>query len=132
MRRARSLARRRSAAPAEPRRGRLPSRLGQGFARSVAGRKLSYRWAYPGYAVSLLCRAVDATWAIEWEGEPAPAAAPDATVTYVWHVGLNSGRARTASLCSSTAGRSSRSTRPAATENREWTVDGQDGARLRS
>ena len=32
----------------------------QGWARSVEGRKLSYRWGYPGFAVSLLCRAVDA------------------------------------------------------------------------
>ena len=44
----------------------------QGFTRSVAGRTLSYRWAYPGYAVSLLCRAVDATWAVEWEGGAGP------------------------------------------------------------
>jgi hypothetical protein len=57
----------------------------------VGGPKLSYRWGYPGFAVSLLCRAVDPTWAIEWDGEPPPSLLPDDTVTYVWHVGLNSG-----------------------------------------
>ena len=60
----------------------------QGWARSVEGRKLSYRWGYPGFAVSLLCRAVDPTWAIAWEGEPP---GPGETATYVFHVGLNSG-----------------------------------------
>ncbi len=34
----------------------------QGWVRSVEGRKLGYRWGYPGFAVSLLCRAVDPTW----------------------------------------------------------------------
>ena len=76
--------------PSRPRRSSLPAGS-RAWARSVEGRKLSYRWGYPGFAVSLLCRAVDATWAIEWEGEPAPAASPDEPVTYVFHVGLNSG-----------------------------------------
>jgi alpha-mannosidase len=119
------------ASPAEPAADVFPPGWRQGFARSVEGRKLSYRWGYPGFAVSLLCRAVDATWAIEWEGEPAPAAPPDATVTYVFHVGLNSGPSAhrfemqvdgRALVTFDTAG---------GTENRAWAVDGQDGARLR-
>ncbi len=79
-------------APADPAASVFPAGWRQGWARSIEGRKLSYRWGYPGYAVSLLCRAVDPTWAIEWEGEAPPAAGPDETVTYVWHVGLNSRR----------------------------------------
>jgi hypothetical protein len=102
----------------------------QGWVRSVEGRKLGYRWGYPGFAVSLLCRAVDPTWAIEWEGAPAPPGAPDETVTYVLHVGLNSGASShrfelhldgRAVAGFDTAG---------GTGNREWTVEGQDGARL--
>ena len=54
----------------------FPAGWKQGFVRSVEGRELSYRWAYPGFAVSLLCRAVDATWAVEWEGEAAPPGGP--------------------------------------------------------
>jgi hypothetical protein len=102
----------------------------QGWTRSVSGQKLSYRWGYPGFAVSLLCRAVDPTWAIEWEGEPPPAVAPDETVTYVWHVGLNSGTSphrfellldgRTL-VAFDTAG---------GTANRDWAVEGRDGSRL--
>ena len=78
-------------APADPATSAFPPGWRQGWARSVEGRKLSYRWGYPGFAVSLLCRAVDATWAVEWEGEAAPAASPDEPVTYLFHVGLNSG-----------------------------------------
>ena len=59
-------------AAADPSAAVFPPGWKQGWARSVEGRKLSYRWGYPGFAVSLLCRAVDATWAIEWEGEPPP------------------------------------------------------------
>jgi hypothetical protein len=108
----------------------FPAGWKQGFARSVLGRKLSYRWAYPGYAVSLLCRAVDATWAIEWEGEPAPAAGPDERITYVFQVGLNSGTSphrfelrldgREVATFDTAGG----------TANRTWTVDGASGARL--
>ena len=117
-------------AAAEPSAAVFPPGWKQGWARSVEGRKLSYRWGYPGFAVSLLCRAVDATWAIEWEGEPAPAASPDETVTYVFHVGLNSGTSPhrfelqldgRPLVTFDTAG---------GTENRAWTVEGQDGARL--
>lgn len=102
----------------------------QGWVRSVEGRRLAYRWGYPGFAVSLLCRAVDPTWAVEWEGEPAPPGAPDETVTHVFHVGLNSGTSPhrfelhldgRAVAAFDTAG---------GTGNREWTVDGTDGARL--
>ena len=117
-------------APAEPSAAVFPPGWKQGWARSVLGRKLSYRWGYPGFAVSLLCRAVDATWAIEWEGEPPPAASPDEPVTYVFHVGLNSGTSPhrfelqldgRPLVTFDTAG---------GTENRAWTVEGQDGARL--
>jgi alpha-mannosidase len=108
----------------------FPSGWRQGFTRSVAGRNLSYRWAYPGYAVSLLCRAIDATWAVEWEAEAPPAVAPDEAVSYVWHVGLNSGREPhrfsldldgRPLVAFDTAG---------GTANRDWTVTGEDGARL--
>ena len=58
-------------AAADPAASVFPGGWRQGWARSVEGRKLSYRWGNPGFAVSLLCRAVDATWAVEWEGEPA-------------------------------------------------------------
>ena len=80
--------------------------------------------------MSLLCRAVDATWAVEWEGEPAPAASPDEPVTYLFHVGLNSGTSSHRFVLQldgrpvvsfDTAG---------GTENRAWTIEGQDGARL--
>jgi hypothetical protein len=108
----------------------FPPRWRQGWARTVEGRKLSYRWGYPGFAVSLLCRAVDRTWAIEWEGDPAPGVGPEETVTYVWHVGLNSGRSPHRfelqldgrSLVTFDTG--------GGVENRGWTVEGTDGARL--
>jgi hypothetical protein len=99
----------------------------QGFSRSVEGRKLSYRWGYPGFAVSLLCRAIDPTWAIEWEGEPP---GPGDSITYVWHVGLNSGTSShrfdlqvdgRSVVVFDTAG---------GTERRAFTVDGPDGGRL--
>lgn len=115
---------------AEPSAAVFPAGWRQGWARSVDGRKLSYRWGYPGFAVSLLCRAVDATWAIDWEGEPAPAASPDEPVTYVFHVGLNSGTSPhrfelqldgRPLVPFDTAG---------GVENRAWTVEGRDGARL--
>ena len=108
----------------------FPTGWKQGWARSVEGRTLSYRWAYPGYAVSLLCRAVDATWAVEWEGEPAPPGRPDERVTYVFQVGLNSGTSphrfdlrldgRPVATFDTAGG----------TANRTWTVEGADGARL--
>jgi hypothetical protein len=63
-------------AEADPATSVFPSGWRQGWTRSVEGQKLSYRWGYPGFAVSLLCRAVDPTWAIEWDGEPPPAVAP--------------------------------------------------------
>jgi alpha-mannosidase len=117
--------------PAEPAASVFPQGWRQGWARSLEGRKLSYRWGYPGFAVSLLCRAVDATWAVEWEGEPAPAVGPDEPVTYVFHVGLNSGTSphrfelqldgRPVAAFDTAGG----------TENRAWTVKGRDGARLR-
>ena len=117
-------------ATADPAASVFPPGWRQGFSRSVEGRKLSYRWGYPGFAVSLLCRAVEATWAIEWEGEPPPPLDPDETVTYVWHVGLNSGSSPhrfelhldgRAVVAFDTAG---------GTANRAWTVEGGDGARL--
>ncbi|HYN03333.1 MAG TPA: hypothetical protein VE359_12870 [Vicinamibacteria bacterium] len=117
-------------APADPATSAFPPGWRQGWARSVEGRKLSYRWAYPGFAVSLLCRAVDATWAVEWEAEPPPAVSPEEPVTYVFHVGLNSGTSShrfelqldgRPVVTFDTAG---------GTENRAWTVEGQDGARL--
>ena len=118
------------AAPADPAASAFPPGWRQGWARSVEGRKLSYRWGYPGFAVSLLCRAVDATWAVEWEAEPPPAVSPDEPVTYVFHVGLNSGTSShrfelqldgRPVVTFDTAG---------GTENRAWTIEGQDGARL--
>lgn len=63
-------------APADPAASVFPPGWRQGWARSVEGRRLSYRWGYPGLAVSLLSRAVDATRAIAWEGEAAPPLAP--------------------------------------------------------
>jgi len=116
--------------PAEPSAAVFPPGWRQGWARGVEGRKLSYRWGYPGFAVSLLCRAVDETWAIEWEGEPAPAVSPDEPVTYVFHVGLNSGTSPhrfelqldgRPLVTFDTAG---------GTENRAWTAEGRDGSRL--
>ena len=118
------------AAPADPAASAFPAGWRQGWARSVEGRKLSYRWGYPGFAVSLLCRAVDATWAVEWEAEPPPAASPEEPVTYVFHVGLNSGTSShrfelrldgRPVVTFDTAG---------GTENRGWTIEGSDGARL--
>ncbi len=119
-----------AAGAVEPTRSLFPAGWRQGWVRSVEGRKLSYRWGYPGFAVSLLCRAVAPDWAIAWEGEPAPTAPPDAAVTYVWHVGLNSGKSPhrfelqldgRPVVTFDTAG---------GTENRSWTVDGHEGARL--
>jgi alpha-mannosidase len=116
--------------PDEPAASVFPPGWRQGFTRSLLGRKLPYRWGYPGFAVSLLCRAVDPTWAIEWEGEPLPATSPDGTVTYVFHVGLNSGAPGhrfelqldgRALVAFDTAG---------GTQNGEWMVEGPDGARL--
>jgi hypothetical protein len=78
-------------APADPAVDVFPAGWRQGWARSLDGRKLASRWGYPGLAVSLVCRAVDATWAVEWEGEPAPPVSPGEPVTYVWHAGLNTG-----------------------------------------
>ncbi len=118
-------------ATADPAASVFPPGWRQGWTRSVEGQKLFYRWGYPGFAVSLLCRAVDPTWAIAWEGEPPPSLAPDETVTYVWHVGLNSGTSPhrfeltldgQAIVAFDTAG---------GTGNRTWTVEGRDGARLR-
>ncbi len=119
-----------SAATADPAASVFPAGWRQGWVRAVEGRKLSYRWAYPGFAVSLLCRAVDPTWAIAWEGEPPPSVSPDAAVTYVWHVGLNSSTSphrfelqldgRPLVAFDTRGG----------VENRAWTVEGSDGARL--
>ena len=118
-------------APADPAASVFPAGWRQGWARSIEGRKLAYRWGYPGYASSLLCRAVDPTWAIEWEGEAPPAAGPDETVTYVWHVGLNSGASphrfelqlgARPLLTFDTAG---------GVGNGTWTIEGSDGAILR-
>jgi alpha-mannosidase len=120
-----------TAAAADEAAALFPAGWKQGWARSVEGRKLSYRWAYPGFAVSLLCRAVDATWAVEWEGEPAPPVGPDERVAYVFHVGLNSGTSphrfelrvdgRPVATFDTAGG----------TANRAWTVEGADAARLR-
>ena len=65
------------------------------------------------------------------DGAPPPAVAPGDTVTYVFHVGLNSGTSphrfelqldgRPVATFDTSGG----------TANREWTVDGKDGARLR-
>jgi alpha-mannosidase len=118
-------------APGEPAADVFPPGWKQGYARSVEGRKLSYRWGYPGFAVSLLCRAVDATWAIEWEGEPAPAAPPDEAVTYVFHVGLNSGTSAHRFELQLDGRPLATFDTAGGTENRSWTLEGQDGARLR-
>ncbi len=115
-------------AAADPAASVFPAGWRQGWARSVEGRKLSYRWGNPGFAVSLLCRAVDTTWAVEWEGEAASGGGE--TVTWVWHVGLNSGTSPhrfelqldgRPVVAFDTAG---------GTENRTWRVEGRDGARL--
>ena len=115
------------AAVADPAASVFPPGWKQGWARSVEGRKLSYRWGYPGFAVSLLCRAVDPTWAVAWEGEPPP---PGETVTYVWHVGLNTGTTPHRFELQLDG-------RPVVTfdtagglDNRAFTVEGADGARL--
>ena len=108
----------------------FPAGWRQGYARSVAGQKLSYRWAYPGFAVSLLSRAIDPGWTIAWEAEEPPAVAADALVTYVWHAGLNSGREPhrfelrlddRPLVPFDTGG---------GTERRAWAVDVKDGVRL--
>jgi alpha-mannosidase len=115
-------------AAADPAASVFPAGWRQGWARSVEGRKLSYRWGNPGYAVSLLCRAVDATWAVEWEGEPA--AGEGETVTWVWHVGLNSGSSpHRFELQLDGRGVATFDT-AGGTENRAWTVEGREGARL--
>jgi alpha-mannosidase len=117
-------------ATADPADSVFPPGWRQGWARSREGPKLSYHWGYPGFAPALLCRAVDPTWAIEWEGEPAPAVDPDQTVTYVWHVGLDSGTTPhrfelrldgQPVVAFDTSG---------GTENRTWSVDGRNSARL--
>jgi alpha-mannosidase len=118
-------------ATAPPGRDLFPAGWLQGWASSVEGRKLSYRWAYPGYAVSLLCRAMAEDWAVSWNGAPPPAVAPGDTVTYLFHVGLNSSTSphrfelqldgRPVATFDTSGG----------TANREWTVEGKDGARLR-
>ncbi|MFN8092758.1 MAG: glycoside hydrolase family 38 C-terminal domain-containing protein [Vicinamibacteria bacterium] len=102
----------------------------QGFARKITGRDLSYRWSYPDHAVALLCRAVDASWAIEWEAEPPPDVAPDAPVSYVFHAGLNSsGESHRFTLLLDGAALLSFDT-GGGTAHREWTATGADGARL--
>ena len=40
---------------------------------------------------TLLIRAVDGTWRVEWEGQAAPAGPHDERVVYLWHGGLASG-----------------------------------------
>jgi alpha-mannosidase len=108
----------------------FPAGWRQGYLRSVAGQKLSYHWAYPGFAVSLLSRAIDPGWAIAWEAEEPPAVAADALVTYVWHAGLNSGpephrfelRLDGRPLVPFDTG--------GGTERRAWAVDVKDGVRL--
>jgi hypothetical protein len=116
--------------PADPASALFPAGWRQGWVRGLEGRTLPYRWGYPGFAMSLLCRAVDPTWAIEWEGEPAPPVAAGDTVTYVWHVGLDSGPSahpfelqldgRLLATFDTAGGLASRT----------WTVEGKDGARL--
>jgi hypothetical protein len=115
-------------AGADPSAGLFRAGWKQGFVRGVEGRKLSYRWAYPGYAVSLLCRAVDPTWAVAWEGEPPGA---DETVTYVWHVGLNSGPSAPHRFELQLDGRPVVAFDTAGgTERRAFTAEGPDGVRL--
>jgi len=120
-----------AALPAPPAPADLfPAGWRQGWVESLPGRTLTYRWAYPGFASALLCRAMGADWAVSWVGEPPPAVGPAEAVTYVWHAGLNSGPTahrfelriddRTLVVFDTSGG----------TANRRWTVDGIEGARL--
>jgi alpha-mannosidase len=108
----------------------FPSGWRQGFARRVAGHDLSYHWGYPGYAVALLCRAIDASWAIEWEAEPPPDVAPDTPVSYVLHAGLNSGSEAHRFTLALDGGSLLSFDTGGGTANGAWTVEGAGGARL--
>ena len=70
----------------------IPAGWLQGYARTISATQvIAYPWAYPGQVSTLLVRAVDGKWRVEWEGQPAPAGPPDERVVYLWHGGLASG-----------------------------------------
>jgi alpha-mannosidase len=69
----------------------IPAGWLQGYARTIAGQVIGYPWAYPGQIPTLLARAVDGTWRVEWEGQAAPPGPEDERVVYLWHGGLASG-----------------------------------------
>ncbi len=48
----------------------IPAGWLQGYARTVSATQvIAYPWAYPGQVSTLLVRAVDGTWRVEWEGQ---------------------------------------------------------------
>jgi alpha-mannosidase len=108
----------------------LPVTWLQGYARRVAGEVIGYPWAYPGQTHTLLSRAVDGKWVIEWEGEPVGPGRDGETVTYVWHAGLASGYGahRFSFSVNGSACTDFRSGRD--TNDREWVREGADGCTL--
>jgi alpha-mannosidase len=70
----------------------IPAGWLRGYTRTISATQvIAYPWAYPGQVSTLLVRAVDGTWRVEWEGQAAPAGPPDERVVYLWHGGLASG-----------------------------------------
>ncbi len=70
----------------------IPAGWLQGYARTItATQVIAYPWSYPGQVSTLLVRAVDGAWRVEWEGQAAPAGPQDERVVYLWHGGLASG-----------------------------------------
>ena len=109
----------------------IPAGWLQGYTRTISATQvIAYPWAYPGQVPTLLVRAVDGTWRVEWEGQAAPAGPADEPVVYLWHGGLASGYgahrftlAVNGKPCATfTSGRD--------VADRSWTRQGEDGCTL--
>jgi alpha-mannosidase len=61
-----------------------------GYARKISGTDFNYHSSIPFVKESMLLRATDGNWSMEWETEPVPAELNADSVTFVWLAGLGS------------------------------------------
>ena len=108
----------------------IPAGWLQGYSRTISGQVIGYPWAYPGQIPTLLSRAVDGSWRVEWEGQAPPPGPADERVVYLWHGGLASGYGAHRFTLTVNGTPCAVFTSGRDTNDRSWTREGENGCTL--